>query len=134
MPTPTGFRLQCFVTGMTFHKYKEVQDELITDPEREVEPGLFLLQDHANEYDPNAVRVMWQSVGSPSMVQIGFIPKEFSKQVKEALVTFSVHEHSIVAHERGSSYKNRLLISIHCWTPDEDEEAGRGLDADGKLI
>lgn len=114
MPTPDTFIVQTVVAGLTFHQYKQLQDEIVTHSN--VEPRLYLEPDAGNEYDPNAMKVMWQDSAEDKSGWIGFIPMKISEQVKLAHTKHEWCDIIVLDHDRAKSYKDRLTIAIRCYS------------------
>lgn len=116
MPTPDAFVVQTLVAGLTYHQYKQLQDKIVAKPE--VERWLYLEPDERNEYDPHAMKVLWWDEDTSQRSCIGFVPKKISEQVKIACAKHDWCNITVVEHDRAKSYRDRLTISIRCYSID----------------
>ena len=67
--------LEFYVAGVKFHQYKDAQDELEEDME------VNLIPEPDNEYDSDAIKVMWEGC------MLGYVPAKTgqAKRIAEAL-------------------------------------------------
>jgi hypothetical protein len=68
-----------YVTGVKFYEAKSVLDEMLVGETLRITP------EPTNKYDPNAVRLEYDSNKFEAHLMIGYVPKKFSAEVSALL-------------------------------------------------
>jgi len=64
-----------YIAGVKFHQAKSVLHEIQVGNELNIEP------EPTNKYDPNAVKLLFDSESFEAGIMLGYVPKKFSAEV-----------------------------------------------------
>ena len=98
-------KYEFFIAGVQFHQLKTCIGEV------EVGDILVMRAEPTNQYDPNAVRLEFQSVDQGAEIMVGYVPAKISAEVG-ASMTISPMKCEVVELNRDAKPWEQIKVSI----------------------
>lgn len=95
-----------YLAGVQHHNYRDVTKEMAEGDFLEIVP------EPTNKYDPNAIRLHYDSVVLNMEVMLGYVPKKKSAEIADFLKKAQVPACKVISFDPGQSPWNMIKVEI----------------------